>query len=229
LPTFSGFPKDTIEFLCDLADNNTRDWFAENKVRYESSFLGPALAFISSIEKPLQRIAPMLDVKAKKVGGSLMRIYKDTRFSNDKTPYKTNMGIQFRHSAGKDVHAPGIYVHIAEDECFLGAGMWRPDAVALQNIRAAIQEAPKAWQKASNGKRFKEVFELYDDRLKTAPRGVSKDHPQLGALRLKSFLGMAKLTRKQVESPTLVDVVTKHVRAAAPMMNFLCAAVGQPY
>lgn len=229
MSTFAGFPKDTLEFLCDLADHNTRDWFAANKERYESSFLGPAMAFISAMEKPLRRVAPMLDVKSKKVGGSLMRIYKDTRFSKDKTPYKTNLGIQFRHAAGKDVHAPGIYIHIAEDECFLGAGMWRPDSSAVHSIRAAIQADPQAWKKASTNKRFRDAFELYDDRLKTAPRGVPKDHPLIDALRLKSFLGMSKLSRKQVESPTLVDLATKQVQAAAPLMKFLCQAVGQLY
>lgn len=226
---FAGFPKDTIEFLCDLSDNNTRDWFAANKERYEQSFLAPSLEFISAVEKPLLRVAPMLEAKAKRVGGSLMRIYKDTRFSNDKTPYKTNIGIQFRHSAGKDVHAPGIYLHIAEDECFVGAGMWRPDSTATQGIRAAIEAEPKAWQKAVGGKRFTDAFELYDDRLKTAPRGVAKDHPMIESLRLKSFLGMSKLTRKQIESPTLVDSLIQHIKAAAPLMNFLCKAVGQPY
>ncbi|MEZ6134371.1 MAG: DUF2461 domain-containing protein [Pirellulaceae bacterium] len=227
--TFDGFPRDTIEFLHELSENNTRDWFAANKQRYEQSVLDPALGFISSLANPLARAAPMLDVKAKKVGGSLMRIYKDTRFSKDKTPYKTNIGIQFRHTAGKDVHAPGLYVHIEPSECFFGAGMWRPDATALAKIRQAIAEEPASWKKAVGSKCFRETFSMYDDRLKTAPRGIAKDHPQIDDLRLKSFIAMKSLPRKQIEDASLTQEIVRLARAAAPLMGFLCQAVEQPY
>lgn len=229
MATFAGFPKDTLDFLDDLSHNNNRAWFAENKSRYEASVLAPSLALIECLKKPLDKVAPMLGVEAKRSGGSLMRIYKDTRFSNDKTPYKINIGIQFRHVAGKDVHAPGVYLHIAPEECFFGAGLWRPDAVALQAIRAAIVGNPAGWQKAIGGKRFRESYEVYDDRLKTAPRGIDRAHPLINDLRLKSFLGTCYLTRKQVESPQLLDDLPRLVKQAAPLMSFLCQAVEQPY
>ncbi len=229
MATFTGFPKDTLEFLDDLGHNNNRAWFAEHKLRYEASVLAPALALIESLKKPLDKVAPMLSVEAKKSGGSLMRIYKDTRFSKDKTPYKTNIGIQFRHVAGKDVHAPGVYLHIANDECFFGAGMWRPDAAALQKIRAAILSDPTVWKKAVDGKRFRETYSLYDDRLKTAPRGIDREHPLIIDLRLKSFLGTCYLKRAQIESPQLLSDIPRFVKQAAPLMGFLCQAVEQPY
>lgn len=229
MATFTGFPKDTLEFLDDLGHNNHRAWFAENKQRYEASVLAPALALIESLKKPLEKVAPMLSVEAKKSGGSLMRIYKDTRFSKDKTPYKTNIGIQFRHVAGKDVHAPGGYLHIANDECFFGAGMWRPDAAALQKIRAAILSDPTGWKKAVYGKRFRETYSVYDDRLKTAPRGIDRDHPLINDLRLKSFLGTYYMKRAQIESPQLLSDIPRLVKQAAPLMGFLCHAVERPY
>ena len=90
------------------------------------------------MEPALKKFAPSFRAEPRKVGGSLMRVFRDTRFSRDKTPYKTNIGIQFRHALGKDVHAPGFYVHIATDECFFGAGCWHPEADALGKIRDTI-------------------------------------------------------------------------------------------
>ena len=101
------FTKSTFSFLDELAASNNRAWFEENKSRYESLVREPALAFIEAMEPALRKFAPNLRAEPRKVGGSLMRVFRDTRFSRDKTPYKTNIGIQFRHSLGKDVHAPG--------------------------------------------------------------------------------------------------------------------------
>ena len=229
MAAFEGFPADTIRFLQDLNKNNNREWFADNKQRYEASFLMPALEFIEAMVKPLEKTAPMLRVESKKVGGSLMRIYRDTRFAKDKTPYKTNIGIQFRHRAGKDVHAPGIYLHIAPEECFLGAGIWRPASDALTPIRHFIAENEQAWRKVQRSKSFNGQFEIYDDRLKSVPRGFAKDHPLIETLRLKSFLGMAKLARKQVQSKELPKTVTSLVRSSRPLMELLCTALNQPY
>ncbi len=226
---FQGFPKDTFRFLKNLSENNDRDWFAENRAWYESAYLMPSLAFIEAMEKPLSKVAPMLVAQARKSGGSLMRIYKDTRFSNDKTPYKTNIGIHFRHAAGKDVHAPGVYLHIAEDECFLGAGIWRAPSDALRSIREYMDENPDQWKRASRGKRFRDNYELYDDRLRSAPRGYAKDHPLIEDLRLKSFIGTRNLKKQLICSADLVPELQRSIRQARPIMGFLCEALNQPY
>ncbi|QDV23952.1 DUF2461 domain-containing protein [Aureliella helgolandensis] len=226
---FTGFPCDTIDFLADLGANNTREWFSLNKARYEQSFLAPSLKFIAAMEKPLQRVAPLLKAEPKKMGGSLMRIYKDTRFSKDKTPYKTNIGIHFRHQLGKDVHSPGVYLHIAPDGCFMGAGIWRPDSASLSLIRERILQDEAAWTRMRRGKRFRETFELHDDRLKTAPRGIDRSHPQIEDLRLKSFIAMAPLSRQVIQGPELIKTLTQRVRDAQPLMLFLAEALGHPY
>ncbi|PIP02194.1 MAG: TIGR02453 family protein, partial [Zetaproteobacteria bacterium CG23_combo_of_CG06-09_8_20_14_all_54_7] len=101
------FTPATMAYLETLAANNNRDWFQEHKHRYEQDVREPALAFIEAVGARLPAIAPHFTADARKMGGSLMRVYRDSRFSKDKTPYKTNIGIQFRHEAGKDVHAPG--------------------------------------------------------------------------------------------------------------------------
>ena len=226
---FTGFPADTFKFLNALTKNNNRDWFQENKSRYESSFLNPSLEFIQSMQQPLSKIAPMLKVEAKKVGGSLMRIYKDTRFSKDKTPYKTNIGIHFRHQAGKDVHAPGVYLHIDPKECFLGAGIWMPASDALRAIRNHIADNPQEWKKTKKNRAFSTHFTLHADRLKTAPRGFAKDHPEIEDLRLKSFIGIANLDRGTIQSEVLVQAIPKLVKSSRHLMEFLCEALGQPY
>ena len=112
------FNPETLSFLNELAQNNNRDWFNENKVRYEEQVLDVALLFIQSMQKPLREIAPHFTAIPKRMGGSLMRVYRDTRFSKNKTPYKTNIGIQFRHEQAKDVHSPGFYVHVDPEQVF---------------------------------------------------------------------------------------------------------------
>ena len=109
---YARFHAETIAFLEELSANNNRDWFNENKRRYEEKVLDAALRFIQSMQDPLAEIAPHFVAMPTRVGGSLMRVYRDTRFSRNKTPYKTNIGIQFRHERAKDVHSPGYYLHI---------------------------------------------------------------------------------------------------------------------
>ena len=144
---FSGFGADTLKFLRQLANNNNRDWFTENKTRYEQSVVDPAFKFISRMGDELQSISSHFEAISRKQGGSLMRVYRDTRFSKDKTPYKTNIGIQFRHEVGKDVHAPGYYVHIEPGNIFVGVGMWHPESGALRAIRERIAGKPDDWKK----------------------------------------------------------------------------------
>ena len=115
---FEGFQPTLLAFLRDLKANNNRDWFNAHKPDYEQLVREPALGFISAMGPPLAKFAPMFVAVPRKSGGSLMRVYRDTRFSRDKTPYKTNVGIQFRHEYGKDVHAPGYYFHIDPDQVF---------------------------------------------------------------------------------------------------------------
>ncbi len=145
---FPGFDASLFQFLEELTDNNNRPWFQANKARYESEVREPSLAFIRAFEPRLKKISPYFVASDRRVGGSLMRVYRDTRFAKDKTPYKTNVGIQFRHEFGKDVHAPGFYVHIAPGECFLAMGVWRPDAESLALVRQAIVDHPDRWKRA---------------------------------------------------------------------------------
>ena len=144
---YQGFRRESIAFLEELAANNNREWFAENKPRYEDHVLDVALRFIQSMQDPLADIAPRFTAVPQRVGGSLMRVYRDTRFSKNRLPYKTNIGIQFRHEMAKDVHSPGYYVHIDPDQVFIGVGMWRPESDALRAIRERIAAKPAEWKR----------------------------------------------------------------------------------
>jgi uncharacterized protein (TIGR02453 family) len=220
------FTKQTFAFLSSLAKNNTREWFEEHKQDYEDLVRTPALDFISDMADEMHVISKHFRALPNKVGGSLMRIYRDTRFSKDKAPYKTNIGIQFRHEVGKDVHAPGYYVHIAPDECFIGVGLWHPDADALFKIREAIVKNGKAWVAARDDKTFSEHFELVGDALANAPRGFAKDHPLVEDLKRKDFIGLAALSQTDVTLKDFRALVAGKFKQAAPYMRFLCKALG---
>ena len=226
---FSGFHRQTFSFLEDLAQNNQRDWFQEHKQRYETDVLQPAQAFVRAMAPALKRISPMLVASDRRGGGSLMRIYRDTRFSQDKTPYKTNIGIQFRHEMGKDVHAPGCYLHIAPQECFLGAGMWMPETKVLTQIREAIVDDPPKWKRIRDGKRFRQHCDLAGEQLKTAPRGFDKEHKYIDDLRRTSFIGVKNLTRKDVMTDSFLKDVSTAFAASKAFMVYLCQATGVPF
>jgi uncharacterized protein (TIGR02453 family) len=220
------FTQDTFNFLSALAANNERAWFEEHKHEYESSVREPAFAFISDMADDLATISPHFVASARPVGGSLMRIHRDVRFGHDKSPYKTNIGIQFRHELGKDVHAPGFYVHIEPEGCFVGVGLWHPDAAALGKIRDAIVEKPKAWVKVRDDNAFQRSFALAGDSLTSAPRGYVRDHPLIEDLKRKDFIGLADLDDADVLAKKFRRTVVDRFGAAKSYMGFLCGALG---
>ena len=195
---FEGFPKDSIKFFKDLAKNNNREWFGENKPRYLESVLDPALELVTDIAGPLKKVSPHFNAISKKSGGSLMRIYRDTRFSKDKTPYKLNLGVHFRHEVGKDAHAPGFYFHIDAKEIFIGAGVWRPDSKTLNQIRRLIDDDSKRWKRIKGKKAFKSVFEIRGESLKRPPRGYEAEHPLIDDLKLKDHFCLARLKKEDI-------------------------------
>lgn len=222
---FGGFPADTVRFLGELAENNNRPWFNENKHRYEQWVLEPALDFICAMVPRLEPLAPHFTAIPRRMGGSLMRVYRDTRFSRDKSPYKTNIGIQFRHELGKDVHAPGFYVHLDPGSCFLGVGIWHPASGSLGKIRDRIVEDPAAWKRVRDARDFRRRFELSGDSLKRQPRGYSADHPFIEDLKRKDFIGVSTFGIEAAEDAAFADRVTADFAAARPFMAFLCGAL----
>ncbi len=218
-----------FKFLGELKKHNNREWFAEQKARYESEVLLPAVELVEGLEKPLAQVAPMLSAIPKKHGGSVMRIYRDTRFGKDKTPYKTNVGISIRHQANADIHAPGVYIHLEPKACFIGAGCWRPERSVLAAIRSAIDADPKGWSRVRDQTTRQSKFELAGERLKTSPKGFSADHPMIEDLRRIDFIAVAPLEEIEMTSPDVVALLIAHVRKVRPLMRFLCDAMEVPY
>ena len=229
VPRYAQIKPETIAFLEQLAENNNRDWFNEHKPRYEEDVLDVALRFIQSMQEPLAGISKHFVALPTRVGGSLMRVYRDTRFSKDKTPYKTNIGIQFRHEQAKDVHAPGYYVHIAPEQVFVGVGMWRPDSVPLKQIRERIAAKPAEWKRAIGGTAFRRQFTLGGESLQRPPRGFEKDHECIDDIRRKSFIAVRELTVEDCLKPQFQRTVEASFSTAEPFMRFICKAVGVKY
>ena len=229
MPAKPAIPGSLFDFLMDLERHNHRTWFQENKDRYESELREPALAFIEDFGPALKKISPHFRADARKVGGSLFRINRDVRFSNDKRPYKTHTGIQFRHEQGKDVHCPGYYVHLAPQECFLGVGIWHPEKDTLAKIREGIDRDPQGWKKASRNKAFAAGFALAGESLRKAPKGWSVDHPLIEDLRRKDFIAVTKLDPEAVIASGFAADLTRRMKTATPLMRWLCEAIGVPF
>src|SRR5215475_13886181 len=132
------FTPELFELLRQLKRHNNRDWFRRNKARYEQLVRNPALLFITAAIPRLSRLSKTASLDPPLLRGSLFRIYRDIRFSSDKRPFKTHVGIQFSYAATKDAHAPCYYLHLEPEGCFVAAGVWHPDASALVRIRNAI-------------------------------------------------------------------------------------------
>lgn len=225
---FHRFMPTIFEFLEELADNNNRPWFQANKPRYESEVLQPCLAFIRAFQPRLKKISRCFVANDQRTGGSLLRVYRDARFARGE-PYKTNVGIQFRHESARDIHTPGFYVHIAPGECFLAVGTWRPDAETLALIRQAIIDHPDRWRRSRDDKAFRRYFELVGDSLKRPPRGLPEDHRFIEDLKRTDFLGYRELSEQDAMSEKFLDAVTRCFTAARPFMRFLCEALRAPF
>jgi uncharacterized protein (TIGR02453 family) len=226
----SGITPQLFRFLRDLRQHNDREWFEANKQRYEDHVREPLLAFIDQFAGPLVQISPHFRAEARKSGGSLFRIFRDVRFSADKSPYKTNAGVHFRHENARDAHAPGFYLHLEPGEVFMAAGLWHPDPAAANQIRAAIADQPERWVSAKQDPAFlKAGFQLAGDSAKRPPPGFDRDHPLLEDLMRRDFIAVADLTESAVCAAGFPAAFAGRCRSAVPFMRFLTEAVGQPF
>jgi len=222
------FTSALFAFLRELAENNNKEWWEDNKDRYVETIREPAHDFIGDFGDRLASISPHFSADTRTNGGSLMRPYRDMRFASDKTPYKTNVGIQFRHKRGKDVHAPGFYLHLEPAGNFAGAGMWTPEAKMARKIRQAINDSPSSWEKAAHSKQFTGQWAIGthdEDFLKNVPKELDADHPYADDLRLKSFTAGTKLTQKSVTSAVFADELLALYSSAGRYTRFLCEAI----
>jgi len=221
-----------FSFLRELEANNDKVWWEGNKDRYRAVVRDPALDFITDFAGRLARISPHFTADTRTVGGSLMRPYRDTRFSPDKTPYKINVGIQFRHEAGRDIHAPGFYLHLEPGSCFAGVGLWHPETAVARAIRQAIHDDAGGWAKATKQRGFTDTWSTTqddDEMLKRVPSGLDPGHLFANDLRMKSFIAGATLTQKQVTSTGFDQALASMYSEASGFARFLCRAQELPF
>lgn len=223
------FSPELFAFLRELRANNDREWFAANKARYVEHVQEPALAFVEDVGMRLGDVSRHLVADARTTGGSLFRIYRDVRFSKDKSPYKTHTGIQFRHVRTRDVHAPGIYLHLEPGTVFVACGVWHPDRDTLHAIRTAIATRPQRWRAVVEAPRFAERFRLGGESLKRPPAGFDRDHELIEELKRKDFIAICDLSEDDAVAPGFLDRFMALCEDAGDFMRFLCAAARVPY
>jgi uncharacterized protein (TIGR02453 family) len=215
-----------FRFLRELETHNRREWFADHKTRYETEVRDAMLAFIRAFGPLLTKINPHFVADPRPVGGSLMRIYRDTRFSKDKSPYKTHVAAHFSHASAKDWTAPSFYVHLAPNEVFAGMGVWHPEPEVAQKIRQAIADDPAAWKKATSPRTLKSKLSFTGESLVRAPRGFDPKHPLVEDLKRRDFCLVQRFTEADACGPNFHELYAEACRNAAPFMQFLTRAVG---
>jgi len=226
---FQGLPDDFFRFFEELRKNNDRDWFNDNKARYHESVVDPVSEFIVCIAPQLKKISPHYIADPRPHRGSMFRIYRDTRFSRDKTPYKTYAGVQFRHEAGRDAHAPGFYLHLDPDGLFFGGGVWKPPGPVLNRIRNHIVDNARSWSRIRNAKKLQASGGIRGEALKRPPRGFDAEHRHIDDLRKKSFFVAVETPAKQALEAGFIDEVAAGFRLAAPMVRFISGALELPF
>lgn len=219
-PPFAGFPAETFAFLRRLKRNNNRVWFASHKAEYEEAVRFPMECLIASLRPRMADVAPEIEFHPRK---SIFRVYRDTRFSNDKTPYKTNIAANFKARGPKaPTGAPGLYVGVELDEIFIGGGIYMPDGTQLKSIRSSIAAKPDALTEVLEDPAFTRVLgEILGDRLQKAPLGFPKDHPMIEFLKLKQYYVGVELDPKECMKPKFLDTVERVFKASMPFMRWL--------
>jgi len=215
--------KGALKFLNALSKNNNREWFEENKpwFREEYQYFTDMVALILEKASNLDPDLGLLQPKK-----CVFRIYRDVRFSKDKSPYKTNFGAWI-NKGGKQSPSAGFYFQISPRGSFVGGGAYHPEAAVLSKIRQEIDYNSEKLHKIMDSKEYAKYFEgLWDgDTLKRAPKGYETDHPDIDIIKLKSFVGMHQLTDSMIKKDPLEDHILDIFASVSPFVNFLNEAI----
>lgn len=214
-----------FRFLRELAKNNNREWFNAHKARYEEKLRDPFLRLIGDLAEPLAKISGHFRADPKPSGGSMFRIYRDTRFANDKTPYKTWLGARLFHERARQVHAPLFYLHIEPGRCFAGGGLWHPEGPDLRRIRDFLVDNPATWKKAVRSTAFRKRFALGGESLTRPPSGYDPGHELIEDIKRKDFVASLEISDADAMSPRLRPLLVEAFKGVAPMVDYLCAAL----
>lgn len=221
---FTGFPQQGLQFLHDLEQNNDKQWFAENKQTYEGKLLAPAKAFVLSLGTKLQAISSGICYDTSSNGsGTLMRIYRDTRFSADKTPYKTNISGLFWEGAGKKTEHPAFGFQLTANQIELIAGIFAFPKPMLAAYREAVldDKLGSALQDAVTAVTQNKQYQILGEHYKRVPKGFDPEHPRADLLRYNGLYAHPIQVKADLTSPDLVDSCMKHFQTMAPIQQWL--------
>lgn len=218
----AAFSPELFEFLAELKANNNRDWFQANKARYVELAEQPMLEFVRAVGERLKAISPRFVADPRRVGGSMFRIYRDTRFSANKDPYKTWVAARFAHrAAAEGLEAPGFYVRLSPDGSAGGGGIHHPGTATLTRIRTRIVERPREW--ATVRRRTPEIL---GDRLSRPPVGFDRSHRFVDDLKLKDLYVMTPFTEREATARDFLDRYVSACRTASPLVEFVTHSLG---
>ena len=220
------FSDKSFRFLRALARNNERAWFQAHKADYETHVRAPFLQLLQDLQPALAGVSEHYRADPKPMGGSLFRLHRDTRFANDKTPYKRWQGARLFHARGRQVEAPSFYIHLEPGECFVGAGLWHPEAATQRGLRQFIFDNPGSWKAAAHAPAFRRRYDFgTTEKLVRAPRGFPPDFEFIEDLKHRNFVALRALGDDVFTGPRLRQSLEKDLQGLAPFVDYLCAAL----
>lgn len=230
MDTADRLPAASLAFLRDLAAHNDRKWFDANRARCEEDLVEPARALVRGLVAELAKPFPRIAGSDGKVGGSMTRLNRDTRFGKDKRPYHSHLGMHFWHVSGRKMEVPGFFLRFDPDEVLVATGMHAPEPPELARIRKAIDADPARWEKASRGPAFLKAWGgVEGESLKRVPAPWPADHRHADDLRRKDFTAFVRWKSADATKPGFAARVADQWKASDPLMGFLCRAIGLPW
>ncbi len=218
---FPGFPKEAMTFFRDLAKNNTREWFETRKDLYETKVRAPMVELVEALNIELAKIAPDHVADPKK---AIYRIYRDTRFSKDKTPYKTHIAANFSHRLLDKHAAAGLYFAVSHESVDFGGGLYMPGPEQILQVRNLLAERHAEFTKLTGSKSYRALLgEVQGDQLTRAPKGFAPDHPAEALLRRKQWYWFVQMDAEIALTPKLLPELKKRFAAMIPALVFLNA------
>ena len=217
--SFPGFPKEGLQFLRSLKRHNKREWFQQHRTIYESAVKAPMEALVQALAADFAVLAPEMIASPKT---SIYRIYRDTRFSKDKSPYKTHIAASFPRKGLEKHEGAGFYLHIAPSELLIGGGLYMPLPADLNLVRSAIATNHVKFVSIVESKNFRKIFgQLSGHQLSRVPRGFAVDHPAADYLRFKQFLAGRNLPPQEATTPRFHKIIIETFTAMLPLIRFL--------
>lgn len=223
------FTPELFVFLGQLRKHNEREWFQKNKERYEREARDPFLRLIADLRPRLSTLSPHFVADPSPAGGSMLRIYRDIRFSKDKSPYKTSIAAHFWHAHGQGEECPAFYLHLEPGRSSAGGGVWRPPPEALEKIRKAIVAHPDRWKKAASVGSLRSGCGMVGESLKRPPPGFDPSHPLIEDIKRKDFAASVPLKDPEITGADPLGAILKGFKAVGPFIGFVTESLGLSY